>query len=260
MNILDFAKRKQAKKPITMVTCYDYTLASILNETPVDCILVGDSAAMVMHGFDTTIPATTDMICFHLKSVAKGASSKFIVGDMPFMSYRKGELEAFETMERIIRSGACAVKLEGFGNEEIVKKAVTSGIPVMGHLGLTVQQYHALGGFRIQGRNDKGARELLEGAKALEDAGAFAIVLECIPKDLAKEISESLSIPTIGIGAGPHVDGQVLVSTDLLGLTKDLNPKFSRQYLKGREIFSDAFNQFHSDVHEGCFPSIKESF
>lgn len=260
MNILDFAKRKNSKKPITMVTCYDYTLASIVNETPVDCILVGDSAAMVMHGFKTTIPATTEMICFHLESVARGAASKFIIGDMPFMSYRKSEFEALETMEKLVRAGACSVKLEGFGNEKIIAKAVLAGIPVMGHLGLTVQQYHALGGYRVQGKKPKEAEELLKGAKILEDAGAFAVVLECIPKELAKEVSKSISIPTIGIGAGSDVDGQVLVSTDLLGLTKDLSPKFVRKYLEGREVFAQAFNQFHLDVSEKNFPSLQESF
>lgn len=261
MNVLDFQALKARNEKIVMITCYDYTSARIVQDSDVDVILVGDSAAMVMHGYGTTIPADIEMMCRHIESVARGTKNKFIVGDMPFLSFRQSLTDNMRAVASVMKAGAHAVKLEGIeGNVETIRHIVKSGVPVMGHLGLTPQSVNQLGGFRVQGRGDDAAAILRNEAKACERAGCFALVLECVPDDLAAEITESLTIPTIGIGAGSGTDGQVLVMQDLLGLSSDFKPKFVRKYLDGRQLWQDAFNAYASDVKSGQFPAADESY
>lgn len=244
-----------------MITCYDYTSARIAAASEVDCLLIGDSLAMTMHGHKTTLNASVNMMALHTSAVARGAGEKFIVADLPFMSYRKSLSANMTAVEKIMKAGAHAVKLEGAaGNLELVRHLVDSGVPVMGHLGLTPQSVNQLGGFKVQGRDEKAQRIISEHALQLQDAGAFSVVLECVPTSLAKKITDSLEIPTIGIGAGPHCDGQVLVMQDLLGMNIDFKPKFVKTYLNGFELVKLAFNTFHQEVTSGTFPSEKESF
>lgn len=260
-SVLDFQKMKDGREPISMVTCYDYTSARIVNASQVDCVLVGDSLAMVMHGHSSTLPATTELMALHTRAVALGAPDKFVVGDMPFLSYRKGLKDAMETVESLMRSGAHAVKLEGvLGHEEIVSHITGSGVPVMGHLGLTPQSIHQLGGHRVQGRDEATAESLLLQARRLEEAGCFALVLECVPAPLAKTITEHLRIPTIGIGAGSDVSGQVLVLQDLLGMNPGFKPKFLKTYLDGFETLKGALDRFAGEVKSREFPSENESY
>ena len=261
MNVLDFQALKARNEKIVMITCYDYTSARIVQDSDVDVILVGDSAAMVMHGYGTTIPADIEMMCRHIESVSRGTKNKFIVGDMPFLSFRQSLTDNMRAVASVMKAGAHAVKLEGIeGNVETIRHIVNSGVPVMGHLGLTPQSVNQLGGFRVQGRGDRAAEILRDEAKACEQAGCFALVLECVPDDLAAEITESLAIPTIGIGAGSGTDGQVLVMQDLLGLSSDFKPKFVRKYLDGRQLWQDSFNAYASDVKSGQFPAADESY
>ena len=261
MKIHDFANKKQKGQKISMVTCYDYSFAKILSETEVDTLLVGDSAAMVMHGFPTTLNASVELMAMHIAAVAKGAPNKFIVGDLPFLSYRKSLSENMTAMGELMKAGAHSLKLEGAkGNLELVRHAVDSGIPIMGHLGLTPQSIHQLGGFKVQGKDKKEYDIIFEEAKALETAGCFALVLECVPAALAQEITAALKIPTIGIGAGVHTDGQVLVLQDLLGMNKEFRPKFLKTYFNGAEIFRECFNNFHNEVVASKFPTEKESY
>ena len=261
MNSLDFIKRKKNKNKISMVTCYDYWSAQIINESDIDVILVGDSLAMVMHGHKSTLPADIDIMSLHTHSVSRGAPDKFIVGDLPFLSYRKSLDKNMEAVEKLMKSGAHCVKLEGVdGNEKIIEHIVESGVPVMGHLGLTPQSVHKLGGFTVQGRQEGALDLLLKQCQRLESAGCFALVLECIPSSIAEIITNKINIPTIGIGAGPATDGQVLVLQDLLGMNKSFKPKFLRHYMNGHEQVSNALNQYHNDVSSGQFPSINESY
>ena len=261
MNVLDFQACKTRHEKIVMLTCYDYTSARIVQDSDIDVILVGDSAAMVMHGYGTTIPADIEMMCRHIESVSRGTQNKFIVGDMPFLSFRQSRTDNMRAVASVMRAGAHAVKLEGIeGNAETIAHIVKSGVPVMGHLGLTPQSVNQLGGFRVQGRGDSAAQALRKEALACEQAGCFALVLECVPEVLAAEITESLTIPTIGIGAGAHTDGQVLVMQDLLGLSSDFKPKFVRSYLDGKRLWRDAFNAYASDVKSGHFPAADESY
>jgi len=261
MNVLDFQDYKARGEKIVMLTCYDYTSARIVEDSDVDLILVGDSAAMVMHGHDTTIPADIEMMCRHIESVSRGTSDKFIVGDMPFLSFRQSLTDNMRAVASVMQAGAHAVKLEGIeGNSETIWHIVKSGVPVMGHLGLTPQSVNQLGGYKVQGRGDRAAAVLKQEAKDCEKAGCFALVLECVPDELAAEITASLSIPTIGIGAGAGTDGQVLVMQDLLGLSSDFKPKFVRKYIDGRKLWLDAFNSYASDVKSGQFPAADESY
>jgi 3-methyl-2-oxobutanoate hydroxymethyltransferase len=261
MNVLDFQALKARQEKIVMLTCYDYTSARIVQDSDIDVILVGDSAAMVMHGYGTTIPADVEMMCRHIESVARGTKSKFIVGDMPFLSFRQSLTDNMRAVASVMKAGAHAVKLEGIeGNAGTIAHIVKSGVPVMGHLGLTPQSVNRLGGFRVQGRGDKAAEVLRKESLACEQAGCFALVLECVPEALAAEITAMLSIPTIGIGAGAHTDGQVLVMQDLLGLSSDFKPKFVRSYLDGRRLWREAFNAYASDVKSGQFPAAEESY
>ena len=244
-----------------MITCYDYTSARILSTTRVDCLLVGDSVAMTMHGFKETVSASLEMMQFHTAAVSRGASNKFIVSDLPFLSYRKLLAKSISATQKLIQAGAHAVKLEGAsGNLKLIKHLVESGIPVMGHLGLTPQLVNILGGYKVQGKTDEAARRLMEDALLLQEAGCFAVVLECVTSQIAKEISETLSIPTIGIGAGPFTDGQVLVFQDLLGLNTDFKPKFVKHYINGNEYFKNGIEDFINEIQLGKFPSNEHCF
>ncbi len=260
MNRLDFQRMHDDGHKITMVTCYDYWTAAIVAKSNVDCLLVGDSVAMVMHGFDTTVAATVDMMVMHTKAVAKGANNKFIVTDLPFLSYRKSLDAVMDVVQAIMQAGAHAVKLEGvYGNENLIEHLVTSGVPVMGHIGLTPQYMHQLGGFKVQGRDMATANSLIEQAKLLQTLGCFAIVLECIPRTLADTITQQLSIPTIGIGAGEKTSGQVLVLQDLIG-SNDSAYKFVKQYTKIHQDLLQALNQYDSEVKTVTFPSTEHCF
>ncbi len=258
MKIDQFRTMKRSGNKISMVTCYDYWSAKIIANSEIDCILVGDSLAMVMHGHATPIPATLDVMALHTQAVAKGAGEKFIIVDMPFLAHRKGLKQAMAAVQQLVQAGAHAIKIEGIvGNEKLIKHIVASGIPVMGHLGLTAQSIHQLGGFRVQGKEENAANLLLQHTKLFADAGCFAVVLECIPAELAAAITEQVAIPTIGIGAGSQVDGQVLVLQDLLGMDAEFKPKFLKQYLNGFEMVRGALNSFNQEVKARSFP-LKE--
>lgn len=259
MNVLDFQKMKQQQKKISMVTSYDYWSAQLIESSNIDCILVGDSAAMVIHGHSTTIPASVEMMIPHVQAVSRAAKTKFIIGDLPFCSYRKGLTHAMKAVDAMMKAGSHALKLEGAqGNFKLIHHMVLSGVPVMGHLGLTPQSIHALGGFKIQGRNEKAIQQLFKDAHALQDAGCFALVLECIPFQVAQELTSALAIPTIGIGAGPYTDGQVLVFQDLLGLQPNDKLKFVKKYLNGFELIQKSLDQYHHEVKNTIFPGIQE--
>ena len=261
MSSIDFLRAKSEGRKLSMATCYDYTFARLLAQTPVDGMLVGDSAAMVMHGHPSTISATVDMMLLHTEAVVRGAGGKFVVADLPFLSYRKGMAAALDAAQPIVAAGAQAVKLEGVdGHEDVIERLASSGIPVMGHLGLQPQSVHAYGGYKIQARGEPAGRELLRQARALEAAGAFAVVLECIPAPLAAEVTAALNIPTIGIGAGAGCDGQILVLQDLLGLNIDFRPKFARRFHDGAACIADAITRFDRAVKCGAFPAPEESY
>lgn len=261
MNIHDFYEMKKNKKSISMLTCYDYTMARILNSTDVNCLLVGDSLAMVMHGFENTLGASVEMMALHTAAVCKGAPQKFVVGDLPFMSYRKGLSQNMTAIEAIMKAGAHAVKLEGAeGNLKLIHHSVQSGAPVMGHLGLTPQSVHQLGGFKVQGRDKKAQEKLKEQSLQLQDAGCFSLVLECVPAAIAEEIAQSLEIPVIGIGAGANVDGQVLVLQDMLGMNNQFQPKFLKKYLDGFNLIAEAANTYHKEVQAHTFPGKEHSY
>jgi 3-methyl-2-oxobutanoate hydroxymethyltransferase len=257
----DFLRAKIEGRRISMVTCYDYTFARVLSKSPIDGILVGDSAAMVMHGHPSTLSANVELMRLHTEAVVRGAPGKFVVADMPFLSFRKGLAAAMDSASVLMTAGAHAVKLEGVdGHEDVIQRMVESGIPVMGHLGLQPQSLHAYGGFRVQGRNDDSAREIARRASVLEELGAFAVVLECVPKSLALEITSALHIPTIGIGAGAGCDGQILVLQDLLGMNVDFRPKFARPFFDGAGSVLDALGRFDEAVKTGTFPTTEESY
>lgn len=261
LNAYNFIEKKKNNEKISMVTCYDHAFARILNETDIDSILVGDSAAMVMHGYSNTVHASIEMMEWHTNAVAKGAPNKFIIGDLPFLSYRKSLSENMKAIEVLMKAGAQALKLEGaLGNLELIKFVVESGVPVMGHLGLTPQSIHTLGGFKVQGKDQTSQKLIKEQSLQLEDAGCFSLVLECVPAEIAREITQKLSIPTIGIGAGPGTDGQVLVLQDLLGFNDEFKPKFLRHFMNGKNHFKEAFNNYHRAVVEASFPTEKESY
>lgn len=260
-NILEFKKYKQSNTPISMITCYDYWSAQIIQETNIDAVLVGDSAAMVMHGFETTINAEVQMMLYHISAVRKGIKEKLLIADLPFLAHRKGKRFTMNTIDDFMKMGANAIKIEGAGsNLNLIKYIVDSGIPVMGHIGLTPQSFNSLGGFTLQGATENSSEKILNDAKDLEDAGCFSIVLEKIPSKLAKQITGNLSIPTIGIGAGKFTSGQVLVLQDLLGLTQGFNPKFLRKFLDGFHLIKSALNKYDFDVKRKQFPSSKESY
>jgi 3-methyl-2-oxobutanoate hydroxymethyltransferase len=255
-------RARKGGAPISMVTAYDFTMARLLDEGGADVFLVGDSLGMVVQGHATTLPVTVDEICYHGRAVARGARRAHVVGDMPFMSYQVSPAQAVETAGKLMKDGAVeSVKLEG-GVEvaEHVRRIVLAGMSVMGHVGLTPQSVHAMGGFKVQGKGDDAAERVLEAARALEEAGAYAIVLEAIPPDLAEEITRSVSIPTIGIGAGPHCDGQVLVCYDLLGMYPDLKPKFAKRFAEVGAQIVDAVKGYVTEVQARTFPAPEHTF
>ena len=260
-NINEFIEAKEKGKKITMISTYEYWSARICEEAGVDCILVGDSLGMVIQGLDTTLPVTLEDMIYHAKAVRRGAPRTFIVVDMPFLTYQVSQEEAIKNAGRLMKeTGANAVKVEG--GEEIaplVEKLVSIGIPVMGHLGLTPQSVHALGGYKVQGRTEEQAKKIVADAKVLEQAGVFAIVLEAIPEKLAKEITEFVEVPTIGIGAGKYTDGQVLVFHDMMGFF-DKTPKFVKKYVNGKELFLSGLKQFISEVENQQFPSEEHTY
>jgi 3-methyl-2-oxobutanoate hydroxymethyltransferase len=257
-----FYKMKKEDKKFTMVTAYDYALATQVDKTDIEMILVGDSAAMVMLGYQSTVPISMDTLVTLATAVVKGAPNTFIVGDMPFLSYEVSKEKAIENAGRFMKeAGVDCIKLEGGKRmADTVASIVRAGIPVMGHIGLTPQSSSQLGGFRVQGKNLRAAEKLVEDALALEEAGAFCIVLEAIPNPIAKDITERLKVPTIGIGAGSDCDAQVLVIHDLLGLFERFVPKFVKQYAQiGKNIVS-ALSQFDTEVKSGKFPDEEHSY
>lgn len=261
-NINDFAKAKAEKVPVSVVTCYDFTFARIIEQTEIDAILVGDSVGMAFGGLNTTLPVTLDQMIYHASIVRRGAPDAFIICDLPFMSYHVSIEDTLRNCGRIMKeTGANAVKLEGGRDfSRTVEALVAASIPVMGHLGLTPQSVHKLGGYTVQGRDDEKRRVMIEDAKLLEKAGAFSIVLEMVPEGLAKEISESLAIPTIGIGAGKYCDGQVLVINDLLGMDERFNPKFLKKYANLSRVVKKALKQYNLEVKERKYPDEEHSF
>lgn len=254
--------RKRGGVPLAMVTAYDFTMARLIDEAGVDLILVGDSLGMVVQGLANTLPVTIDEMCYHGRAVARGVSRAHLVGDMPFMSYQVSPAQALESAGRLLKEGSYeSVKVEG-GEEtaEHVRRVVRAGIPVMGHVGLTPQSVHALGGFRMQGRGQEAAAKVVADARAIEQAGAYAIVLEAIPPDLAGRVTAEVGVPTIGIGAGPACDGQVLVCTDLLGMAHDHTPKFAKRYAALGDAVVDAVKRYVAEVRSGAFPAEEHAY
>lgn len=253
---------KQKGEKITMLTAYDYSTAKLVDEAGVPLILVGDSLGMVMLGYESTIPVTMNEMIHHTKAVVRGAKKALVVGDLPFMTYHVSVADALRNAARFIQEGGCqAVKLEGGVNvADTVRRVVECGIPVMGHIGLTPQSVNVLSGYKVQGRSPEAAARLLNDAKALEEAGAFAVVLESVPIPLAKLITEKVSIPTIGIGAGQYCDGQVQVINDLLGLFTDFVPRHAKQYAQLGQIIKKAVADYTAEVKEGTFPTEKHGY
>ena len=250
------------KKKITCLTAYDYPTAHLMDEAGVDVVLVGDSVAMVVLGYESTLPLTMEESLHHAKAVRRGVQRALVVADMPFGTYQGDVNEALKNAVRFVKeAGAEAVKVEGGERRlEVIARLTEAEIPVMGHVGLTPQSVHAMGGYRVQGKTERAAEQLLRDARAVEAAGAFSIVLEGIPRELAAEITKSVRIPTIGIGAGPDCDGQILVLHDLLGLTFQEPPKFARRYANVGEVISQAVREYCADVQGGTFPSDAESY
>ena len=257
-----FREKKANAEPITMLTAYDYGTAYAIDQVGIDSILVGDSLGMVVLGYETTLPVTMEDMLHHCRAVARGAKRALLIGDMPFMSYQDSESNAVRNAGRFLQeAGMDAVKLEGgHDRAEAVAAIVSAGIPVVGHLGLTPQSVHQLGGFRSQGRSATAALRLLDDARELQDAGCFALVLESIPSRLGELVSHKLEIPTIGIGAGPNCDGQVLVTHDLLGMFDRFTPRFVKQYAQFHQLMQQAFTSYSEDVQQGRFPANEHTF
>ena len=262
VTIGDLLAKKESGKRISMMTAYDFPGAHMVDRAGIDTILVGDSLGMVVLGYTSTVPVTMDEMIHHTKAVMRGTTWAFVIGDMPFMSYQASIEDAVRNAGRFIKEGGCdAVKLEG-GSEvaPVVKAIVTAGIPVCAHIGLTPQTATQLGGFRVQGKDAESARNLIKSAKDLEAAGAFMVVMECIPDVLAARITKELAIPTIGIGAGRDCDGQVLVYHDTVGLFERFTPKFVKQYIKLGPMIIDALKEYKREVEEGVFPGDEHTF
>ncbi len=252
---------KKTGEKIACLTAYDYPLAKILDEAGMDIILVGDSAANVFAGERTTLPITMEEMLYHTKVVCHAVKNAFVVADMPFLSYQTSVADAVRNAGRFLKIGAAAVKLEGAAPiVEAIKRLVDLGIPVMGHVGLTPQSIHAIGGYKLQGTTEQEAQKIMHDAEMLEAAGCFSVVLEKIPAQLAQRITEKLSIPTIGIGAGVHCDGQILVVHDILGLFQDFLPKYVKRYAHLGETISNAVKQYYDDVKKGAYPGKEHSF
>lgn len=258
-SILEFAAARAARRPIAMTTAYDALQARLAVRAGVDAVLVGDSVAMVVHGFPSTVHATLEMMCAHTAAVRRGAPDLVVVADLPFLAHRRGREAATVAAGALVQAGASAVKLEGVaGHEDVIAHLVGSGIPVMGHLGLTPQSIHQLGGYRVQGRSVDEAEAIRADARRAAELGVFSLVLECVPAALAATITEELPVPTIGIGAGVETAGQVLVITDLLGLDPDFRPKFARRYVDGAQLAQEALRTYIADVRAAGFPAREE--
>lgn len=262
MKIHDFKRKKIEQHKISLITCYDYPSACTVAESDIDCILVGDSVAMAVHGHKNTLMATTDMMVLHTEAVARGLGKQFLVTDLPFLSHKISLAHTMQEVKRIMQAGAHAVKIEGANQDtcDTISLLVQAGVPVMGHIGLTPQSIHQLGGYKIQGREEDCAQQLMQQAHALEQAGCFALVIECVPHALSSSITRALTIPTIGIGAGHATDGQVLVWHDMLGLQNSFNPKFVKKFAQGKEVLLTALNDYAEHVEKGLFPSTEHSF
>ncbi len=260
--IHDFLKKKKDGNKITMLTAYDYPFARIVDEAGIDAILVGDSLGMVIQGLENTLPVTMDEMIYHTKMVTRAVKNAMVIGDMPFMSYQTGIEDAIRNAGRFLKEGgAAAIKMEG-GAEvaDHIRVMTRSDIPVMAHIGLTPQSIHRMGGYKVQGKTEESAKRLLKEAHIVEDSGAFSLLLEAIPMNLAKQITEELSIPTIGIGAGPHCDGQVLVLHDVIGLFERFVPKFVKKYTNIKEDALKAIKTYREEIEKGIFPSEDQSF
>jgi 3-methyl-2-oxobutanoate hydroxymethyltransferase len=260
--VADFKAAKISGEKLTMLTAYDYSFARLVDSSGIDSILVGDSLGNVIMGLPDTLSVTMDVMIHHTRAVSRGVKEALLVGDMPFMSYQVSVSEAVTNAGRLLKEGrAQAVKLEGGKVVAPQIKAITeASIPVMGHIGLTPQAINALGGFKVQGKNEETINKLLEDAKAVEEAGAFSVVIECVPSEVGALITKSLSIPTIGIGAGIDCDGQILVYHDLIGLFEDFTPKFVKRYLEGGELIKNSFKAFVEDVKSKKFPGPEHCF
>lgn len=260
--ILDFKKAKENNERISMLTAYDYSSAKLIDEAGIDAILIGDSLGMVSLGYEDTLSVTMEDMIHHTKAVARATKNALVVADLPFMSYQTSVYDAVYNAGRLIKEGrAHAVKLEG-GIEmcDRIEVIVKSSIPVMAHIGLTPQSVNALGGFKVQGKDEKAAKALIEAAKAVEKAGAFAVVLECVPAKLAEIVTKELNIPTIGIGAGAQCDGQVLVYQDMIGMFSGFTPKFVKKYANIGDMMKKAFEEYNKEVKNGSFPSQEHTF
>lgn len=260
--VKSFQEAKDNNRKISMLTAYDYSMAKIVDAAGIDSVLVGDSLGMVFQGNESTLPVTLDEIIYHTKAVVRGVKNALVVADMPFLSYHVSKEEAVRNAGRMIKEGGAeAVKMEG-GTlfSETIKAVVDAQIPVMGHIGLTPQSVNAFGGFKVQGKDEQSAKRIWEDAKLLEEAGVFAITLECIPDKLAQLITKSLRIPTIGIGAGKSCDGQVLVINDMLGMFSDFVPRFVKQYAKLNTEITAAVQDYMAEVREGDFPAGEHTF
>jgi 3-methyl-2-oxobutanoate hydroxymethyltransferase len=262
ITVQDFLKKKTEGRKISMLTAYDYPFAQIVDEAGIDAVLVGDSLGVVVQGRENTLPVTMDEMIYHTKMVSRAVKNALVIGDMPFMSYQASIEDAVRNAGRFLKEGgAAAIKIEG-GSEiaDRIRAMTRSDIPVMAHIGLTPQSIHRMGGYKVQGKSKSAAKKLIEEARMVEDAGAFSVVLEGIPLSLAGEITKTLSIPTIGIGAGPYCDGQVLVLHDLLGLFDRFVPKFIKRYATLKEEALKAMREYKKEVEEGTFPSDEQSF
>ena len=262
MKITDFALKKAIGEKITMLTCYDYPSARLIAETPLDCVLVGDSLAMVVHGHESTITATMEMMILHTKAVARGLRDQLLITDLPFLCHRISRENTIHNVKKLLEAGAKAIKIEGGDADtcETIAYLVMAGIPIVGHIGLTPQSILKLGGYKIQGRTEAEAEKLIEQAQCLEKAGCTALVLECVPESLAKSITEALTIPTIGIGAGSVTDGQVLVWHDMLGLQSDYLPKFVKQFAQTTDTMINAIQQYIHQVKATQFPALEHTW
>ncbi len=260
--VLTFKKAKETQEKLTMLTAYDYSTAKLIDEAGINSILVGDSLGNVMLGYDNTIAVTMEDMIHHAKAVCRGAKNALVVVDMPFMSYQTSPYDALVNAGRLMKETGCgAVKLEGGTNmEETIRGICNAGIPVCAHIGLTPQSIHAFGGFKVQAKTLDTAKQLIEDALAVERAGAFAVVIEGVPKEIASIITEKLSIPTIGIGAGAGCDGQVLVYQDMLGMFSDFVPKFVKQFANVGEVMKEAFAMYKKEVAEGTFPKEENTY
>jgi 3-methyl-2-oxobutanoate hydroxymethyltransferase len=258
MTVPRFAGAKKSGRRLSVLTAYDYTSARLLDDAGVDALLVGDSLGMVVQGDDNPLAVTLDEMIYHTRCVAKGARQALVIGDLPFLSYQVNAEEALRNAGRFLKeAGAAAVKLEGgLRSAETIRRITQADIPVMGHIGLTPQSVHAFGGFKVQRAEER----ILEDARAVEQAGAFAVVIECVPAGLAEKITAAVQIPTIGIGAGPHCDGQVLVYHDILGMFDGIRPRFVKRYAELGTVIRDAVRTYTADVQNGVFPAKENEF